>query len=199
MRLGQRWPCYLVLDPTPNPAGAYLTEGGVHFVAALRLAAGAAGFGQAVAAAAASRGVSQDLPHPDCLQGLLWFESGERRTNVRCRVAKPGNAAAMNLHRHSQFDPTLAHATPTSAIPAGASASVSITTAAGSASIALHVVGTEGTAEAARGGMGFTGSRAFRLVQQGGADAAPTQVRSSLLPRPELQVVGGLLPCGWCC
>ncbi|KAL4449467.1 hypothetical protein ABPG77_007111 [Micractinium sp. CCAP 211/92] len=116
--------------------GAYLTEGGVHFVAALRLAAGAAGFGQAVAAAAVSRGVSQDLPHPDCLQGLLWFESG-------------------------------------------ASASISITTAAGSASIALHVVGTEGTAEAARGGLGFTGSRAFRLVQQGGADAAPTQFESS--------------------
>ncbi|KAL4443839.1 hypothetical protein ABPG75_011576 [Micractinium tetrahymenae] len=116
--------------------GAYLTEGGVHFVAALRLAAEAAGFGQAVAAAAASRGVSDDLPHPDCLQGLLWFESG-------------------------------------------ASASVSITTAAGAASIALRAVGTAGTAEAARGGLGSAGSRTFRLVQQGASDAAPTQFESS--------------------
>lgn len=62
---------------------------------------------------------------------------------------------------------------------AGASASVSITTAAGSASIALRAVGTEGTAEAARGGLGFAGSRAFRLVRQVAADAAPTQFESS--------------------
>ncbi|PSC69357.1 hypothetical protein C2E20_7154 [Micractinium conductrix] len=56
--------------------GAYLTEGGVHFAAALRMVADAAGFGEAVAASAAARGVSPDLPHPDTLQGLVWFGNG---------------------------------------------------------------------------------------------------------------------------
>lgn len=60
----------------PCPAGAYLTEGGVHFVAALRLAAAAAGWGEATAVVAASSGVSADLPQPDTLSGLVWFESG---------------------------------------------------------------------------------------------------------------------------
>jgi predicted dehydrogenase len=63
--------------------GAYLTEGGVHFVAALRMMAGAAGWGQATAAVACARGISDNLPHPDVLQGLVWFESGELRLAVR--------------------------------------------------------------------------------------------------------------------
>ncbi|EFN60074.1 hypothetical protein CHLNCDRAFT_133367 [Chlorella variabilis] len=62
-------------DNTGMP-GAYLTEGGVHFVAALRMAAKAAGYGEAVAAAAGSRGIAADLPHPDTLLGTLLFESG---------------------------------------------------------------------------------------------------------------------------
>lgn len=66
---------------------------------------------------------------------------------------------------------------PVPALRTGASASVSITTAAGSPSIALRVVGTAGTAEAARGGLGPAGGRAFRLVQRGASDAAPTQAR----------------------
>jgi hypothetical protein len=48
----------------------------VHFIAALRMAARAAGFGEVTIVAAASRGVAPDLPHPDTLLGTLWFESG---------------------------------------------------------------------------------------------------------------------------
>lgn len=48
----------------------------MHFVAALRMAASAAGWGEATAAAASTQGISPDLPHPDTLQGLVWFESG---------------------------------------------------------------------------------------------------------------------------
>jgi hypothetical protein len=58
------------------PAGAFLTEGGVHFLAGLRMAAKASGFGEAVAAVAASAGISPDLPHPDTVAGTLWFEKG---------------------------------------------------------------------------------------------------------------------------
>lgn len=61
-----------------SPTGTYLTEGGVHFVAALRMMAGAAGWGQATEVAACARGISDNLPHPDTLQGLVWFEGGER-------------------------------------------------------------------------------------------------------------------------
>jgi hypothetical protein len=50
----------------------------VHFIAALRMAARAAGFGEVTVGAAASRGVAPDLPHPDTLLGTLWFESGAR-------------------------------------------------------------------------------------------------------------------------
>lgn len=45
-------------------------------MAALRMAAKAAGYGEAVAAAAGSRGIAADLPHPDTLLGTLLFESG---------------------------------------------------------------------------------------------------------------------------
>ena len=63
--------------------GAYLTEGGVHFVAALRMAARAAGWGEAVAVAATGRSVNVDLPSPDTLQGVIWFQSGDRSTLLR--------------------------------------------------------------------------------------------------------------------
>lgn len=49
----------------------------MHFVAALRMMAGAAGWGQATEVAACARGISDNLPHPDTLQGLVWFEGGE--------------------------------------------------------------------------------------------------------------------------
>lgn len=48
----------------------------MHFVAAMRMAAGAAGWGQATTAVASARGISPDLPHPDSLAGMVWFESG---------------------------------------------------------------------------------------------------------------------------
>lgn len=67
----------LALQLPSLPTGAYLTEGGVHFVAALRMMAGAAGWGQTTAVVACARGISPNLPHPDTLQGLVWFESGE--------------------------------------------------------------------------------------------------------------------------
>lgn len=54
----------------------------MHFVAALRMMAGAAGWGQATAVVACARGISPNLPHPDTLQGMVWFESGERGLGV---------------------------------------------------------------------------------------------------------------------
>ena len=63
----------------------------MHFIAALRMAARAAGFGEVTVAAAASRGVAPDLPHPDTLLGTLWFESGAR---LGGGGARPGQAVS---------------------------------------------------------------------------------------------------------
>lgn len=65
--------------------------------------------------------------------------------------------------------PLLCHAA------AGAAASYSMTTAAGSMHVALRAVGTRGEASAERGG-GAAKGRAFRLVQLLGGQATPTQV-----------------------
>lgn len=71
-------------------------------MAALRLAAAAAGWGEATAVAAASSGVSEDLPQPDTLTGLVWFESGAPPALLApCRAGGCACGCAHAPHTHS--------------------------------------------------------------------------------------------------
>ena len=54
-----------------------MLEGSVHFLAALRMMAREAGFGEAVRVSAVTRSMApQKLPAPDSMSGTVYFESG---------------------------------------------------------------------------------------------------------------------------
>lgn len=118
---------------------------GVHFVAALRGAARAAGWGEAVAVAAVGRGLGAGLPHPDTLTGAIYF----------------GGPALEGQ--------------PPQAPAAAAAASFCMTMAAGLGRVALTAVGTHGTAEAARGGLGGVAGRSWRLRWQRAGELEPLE------------------------
>lgn len=88
--------------------GVFLMDSSVHFVAALRSVAAAAGAGEAVRAGAVARGASPGLPAPDTLAGWVEFSSGGVAATLSIsfagavptlRLAADGAAGAVEIAR----------------------------------------------------------------------------------------------------
>ena len=87
--------------------GTFIMDSSVHFAAALRCVAAAAGAGEAVRASAVARGVSPGLPAPDTLSGWVEFASGAAASVAisfagavpTLRMAADGSTGAVELGR----------------------------------------------------------------------------------------------------